>query len=158
MLRRRISILFVVALAATALYARANGGDEAAMSLVEALRAAPRIEVEASVLSGRPDPRWPLGDRFRPRLLDAVAALLSSEEPPPAAEGLGYRGLTMRLPSALGAIEVVAFDRRVVVRQGGAERVYLDPERRVERCLLESGREVLDRGLRLAIEEHLAKP
>jgi len=82
--------------------------------------------VELDVFSGRPNPRWQLSDAEAARLVELIATLDPAAAAPPAPPGLGYRGF--RIPG-------VATAYRAIVRT--PQRLLGDPERRVERFLLE---------------------
>ena len=84
--------------------------------------------VELDIFSGRPTPRWRLSDAEAAlvrELMDALAPAQASPLPEPP--GLGYRGF--RIDNAVTAY-------RGVVRAGG--RLLSDPQRRIERFLLDS--------------------
>ncbi|HEV2720064.1 MAG TPA: hypothetical protein VG323_08600 [Thermoanaerobaculia bacterium] len=83
--------------------------------------------VELDIFSGRPNPRWRLGDAEAARVRELIDALAPAPAAaPPEPPGLGYRGFR---------IDDVATAYSGVVRMRG--RVLADPQRRVERFLLE---------------------
>lgn len=130
--------------------AAACGGMEPAMS--DARQPEPatpdRIEVEADLFSGRPNPSWSLSVAEMARWRRLVARL------PPAAEGaypsrLGYRGLrlTLSFPGREAGTAEVA-DGRLRLQDGeAAPRVLADPGREVERWLVATGHEKVEAGL-----------
>ena len=91
-------------------------------------------DVEIDVFSGRPNPTWSLSHTQTASLLEMVAGLPQSEAGA-APDHLGYRGMIVRLHDAT-ARELTVHNGVVVV--DGTSRT--DPERRVERWLLETGR------------------
>lgn len=91
-------------------------------------------DVEIDIFSGRPNPTWTLSDTQTASLLEMVGGLPQSEAGA-APDHLGYRGMIVRLHNA--AAREVAVHNGVVVVNGTS---HTDPERRVERWLLETGR------------------
>lgn len=89
-------------------------------------------DVELDVFSGVPNPGWTLTDAQTAHLLAMVAALSSTETAPRSGNQLGYRGMVVRA----AATELRLHDG--IVDVGGT--LYSDPERRVARWLLETGR------------------
>jgi hypothetical protein len=103
------------------------------------------MRVEADVFSGQPNPAWILA----PDEARAVAGLLGELRPSTVRaetfDGLGYRGMLLTgAASHLGGCdELRAYRGRVVGECPDGERTWDDPGRRLERRLLESGRERL---------------
>ena len=95
------------------------------------------LSVELDVFSGRPNPRW----RLTAAEADEFSALLAQLEPGPAPRddpGLGYRGLLVYAAAGDAPTSV----GNGVVRDGRTGRVLADPDRRLERWLLDRARDV----------------
>jgi hypothetical protein len=95
------------------------------------------VTVIADVFSGVPNPQWALdGDLlaqlqlFLAHLAEIGGGLLP--EPP----GLGYRGLILEFPPGSGPEGTLRVWNGYVV---GARQTWLDPQRQLERWLLETG-------------------
>lgn len=86
--------------------------------------------VELDIWSGRPNPRWELDASSVERLRVAQAGLEPAGGPPPEPPGLGYRGFRYVLDGG----EWRAFAGTV----SGPEGALRDPDRRIERQLLET--------------------
>jgi hypothetical protein len=116
--------------------AAACGGMESAMS-----DTAGRVEVEADLYSGRPNPTWTLSADEAGRLEGLLGRLA------PAAGGgypdrLGYRGLRLTLarPGAAVATAEIA-DGRLHYGDRAGTRVLADPGREVERWLIATSKD-----------------
>lgn len=84
--------------------------------------------VELDVFSGRANPSWELNENARKQLVSLLGALAPAQNPAPEVPGLGYRGFTFGLGGparAYGGFVDIPF------------RVLADPDRTVERFLLE---------------------
>ncbi len=93
------------------------------------------VQVTLGLYSGRADPTWKLTDA-EAASLDAALAGLSEAIGTPPVGGLGYHGFTLARPAGT----VVAFDA-AVAPPGDGERAYLaDPDRTIERLLVETAR------------------
>lgn len=108
------------------------------------------FEVTLDALSGLPNPRWNLAGDAASELARRLAALPEASptrvpEPP----ALGYRGF--RIAGATG--EPVHHVYRGVVRRNG--ELCPDPERRLERWLLDTAPDDLAPGLRRAVHRDL---
>jgi len=106
--------------------------------------------VELDIFSGRPNPTWTLPDAdataFRDRL-DGLAATTSGQ----VANNLGYRGFVVRKGE-----EVVTVQRGLVRKAQGESISYAaDPNRDLERWLLESGKPSLEPDLVATVEQEL---
>lgn len=97
---------------------------------------AAEVRVELGIYSGRSDPTWTLTDE-EVRALDSTLAGLPEARGIPPVGGLGYHGFTM-VRSDL--ITLVAYLGSVAPPGDGARTYKGDPERLVERLLLDSGR------------------
>lgn len=84
--------------------------------------------IELDVFSGRPNPSWQLDVQARKELVSLLNALPPAQTPAPEVPGLGYRGFTFGIGGPARAY-------------GGfvdmPMRVLADPDRTVERFLLE---------------------
>ena len=86
--------------------------------------------VEIDLFSGRPNPRWELGPVEARALEKLEAGLRPAAGPPPEPPALGYRGFVYRSGGGM---------RRAYGGQiRGEERALEDPQRRIERLLLDS--------------------
>src|SRR5947207_9663302 len=88
----------------------------------------------ARLLSGRPDPTWPVAGGAAKELLSLWATLAAAPadagtEPPV----LGYRGCILRAP---GGEQWVAFNGFVEQCSAGVVNMRLDPQRHFEKKLL----------------------
>ena len=106
--------------------------------------------VELDVFSGRPNPTWTLPDAeataFRERV-DGLAGTASGQ----VANNLGYRGFVVRTGD-----EVVTVQRGLVQKARGGTTAYAaDPNRDLERWLLESGKPSLEPDLVTTVEHEL---
>lgn len=106
--------------------------------------------VELDIFSGRPNPTWTLPDAgattFREKL-DGLAATASGQ----VANNLGYRGFVVRTGD-----EVVTVQRGLVQKAKGETTTYAaDPNRDLERWLLESGEPSLEPDLVTTVEQQL---
>jgi hypothetical protein len=124
----------------------------------EAARLSP-ADVVLDVYSGRPNPTWRLAPAGTQALAAQVAALPATE-PVSLPEPLGYRGFGVwwiELESE-STVHVDAF-RGVVVEYAGDAVIYrADPQRQVERWLLERGRPYLQAPVYQAVLAELAQP
>ncbi|HEX6347633.1 hypothetical protein [Umezawaea sp.] len=109
-----------------------------------------KTEVELDVFSGRPNPTWSLPDAqastFRERV-DGLPAATSGQ----VANNLGYRGFIVRAGD-----EVVLVQKGVVQKTRGETTEYAaDPNRDLERWLLESGKPTLEPEVLTSVEREL---
>ncbi|MEV5136042.1 hypothetical protein AB0K71_01480 [Streptomyces syringium] len=86
--------------------------------------------VELHVLSGRPDPRWPLDPGAAAAFRALLAGLARVDAKPPPAPGLGYRGFTVTDSEAVRHV----FNGWISV----GDMTLADPGRTVERRLLDT--------------------
>ncbi|MBM3502107.1 MAG: hypothetical protein FJX74_25930 [Armatimonadetes bacterium] len=92
--------------------------------------------MELDVFSGRPNPAWTLTHAESEELAALLQGLAASDPSPAVYEGLGYRGLLVR-PLGGPGLRIV----RGAVREdleGG--RTWHDPDRHIERLLIEKAR------------------
>lgn len=95
------------------------------------------VTVIADVFSGLPNPQWTLDGDLLSQLQLFLAHLAEFHggfvpEPP----GLGYRGLILEFPPGTGPEQTLRVWNGYVV---GAQSTWLDPQRGMERWLLETG-------------------
>ena len=98
------------------------------------------MRVQLCVFSGRRDPAWELSTKQADQLRQILKALSTPEEEFDNAHVLGYRGMCV-LDPAEGAYYDVFRDRVATQRAGTYKNIkfFLDPDRSVERFLLETG-------------------
>jgi hypothetical protein len=102
--------------------------------------------VNIDLYSGRPNPSWDLSSDETIRLLSLVEALTPTGTAPPS-DGLGYRGVTVTVQTTPVQTFAVANGFVQVKEEGKALRFLHDPQRSVERWLLETGRGRLEADL-----------
>lgn len=85
--------------------------------------------VELDIFSGRPNPRWQLDAPGAGRLLELHRHLTAGARPSAEPPGLGYRGFCYELDDASWRV----WNATVI----SGDRALLDPDRSVERLLLE---------------------
>ena len=96
---------------------------------------ADEVRVTLGMYSGRPDPTWTLTGAEAAAVERAIEALPELAGTPPEG-GLGYHGFTL---TSLGRT-ITAYLGIVTAGGGGPGVIRSDPERTVERLLLELGR------------------
>jgi hypothetical protein len=100
--------------------------------------------VEVDLYSGRPNPRFSLEPGTARELMSRLAALPPTDDRPPPA-GLGYRGLRVAAGPPDPVVEILIGHGVVAVRESnGEERRLSDPERGLERWLVDVGAPNLD--------------
>ena len=105
--------------------------------------------VEVDLYSGRPNPAWHLTAAETQSLLercDASPSLPKTVAGAHTPEGLGYRGLKVDLLRGDRIQTLSVGDGKVVIEVPSSCQQYQlqDPERQLERWLLQTGREHLD--------------
>ena len=105
--------------------------------------------VEIDIFSGLPNPTWTLSDMQTASLLDMVSEL-SQTEARARSDNLGYRGMIVRMRE--GAARELYVHNGIVAVNGTH---YSDPDRRVERWLLETGRSFVDERIYEIVESEL---
>jgi hypothetical protein len=101
------------------------------------------LQVEADVYSGRPNPRWELTRLQAAEFLSRLRALQPTRDARSSQGGLGYRGFIVRSTddgSMDGFNEVRAYRGAVLARHGDHTEIFDDPERVLERELVDSAR------------------
>jgi hypothetical protein len=109
-----------------------------------------KTEVELDIFSGRPNPVWTLPEADATTFREKVDGLPSTASGQ-VANNLGYRGFIVRASG-----EVVTVQRGLVRRTRGETTAYAtDPNRDLERWLLQSGRPSLEPDLATTVEREL---
>jgi hypothetical protein len=103
------------------------------------------MRVEADLFSGRANPAWHLDTAEEEQLADLFRELPAAEAEKEEDEGLGYRGL--RVTGLAGCESVRVARGQVSARGEGGAREYLDPDRRLERWLVETAAGRIDPGV-----------
>ena len=116
------------------------------------------MRVEADLFSGRPNPVWTLDADEADDLADLLR-LLAHDGAAPEPPGLGYRGMVVHgVETALpGCTSVRAFRGAASAECGGSPRVYADPDRGLERWLVETARRRLDPDLFAVIQAEVGE-
>ena len=96
---------------------------------------ADEVRVTLGIYSGRPDPTWTLAGAEAAALERAIQALPEAAGSPPEG-GLGYHGFTV----VRGGSNLTAYLGTIWAGGSAPQGVRRDPERTVERLLLELGR------------------
>lgn len=111
----------------------------------------PTVEVEIDIFSGMPNPSWTLTETDAVTFLSKFNELHETEEKS-LANNLGYRGFIIRIRQGLyqelhiqnGVVSVV-----------NANKFLIDPNRSLERWLLETGRSLLSKEISMSIDTDL---
>jgi hypothetical protein len=94
-----------------------------------------QVEVTLGIYSGVPDPAWTLTAAQANELSAALARLTRIEGPAPTG-GLGYHGFTITSPDGT----LVAYEGKVLSADSDPPYVLDDPDRTIERLLLDTAR------------------
>jgi len=97
------------------------------------------VTVELDIFSGRPNPRWRLSQEDADLLMATVADLPEATPVLPVGH-LGYRGLAVELDGT----RLLVQQGTVLITRGDTTTYRADPDRAVERWLLDTGRPALD--------------
>jgi hypothetical protein len=116
---------------------------------------ASNVEVELDIFSGRPNPVWTLSGVERTQFLEKLAALPGAP-PLELATNLGYRGFILRITNSAEQSVVRIQRGKVHVVRAGKDLYYTDPNRGLERWLLQSGRASLDPSIYAIVERELS--
>jgi hypothetical protein len=113
--------------------------------------------VTLRIFSGRPDPTWTLSVRQMTHLSNLISTLTPLIPVPPMMEGgLGYQGFRVeRLKDIEVRDPLFTFQGIVWLGPRGDASALIDPERRVERWLLDTGHGALSSTLYLTVESAL---
>lgn len=100
------------------------------------------MQIELDAFSGRPNPRWELTETQEAEFLTSLRALRPAQGSHSTADGLGYRGFIVRPNGASvdGYDDIRLYRGIVLARRGGHTETFSDPERVLERWLLDSAR------------------
>lgn len=103
------------------------------------------MQIELDVFSGRPNPRWEMSGT-QAEFLRRLRSLKVSPAGASTGDGLGYRGFVVRPNGGPvdGFDEVRLYKGSAVVRQGDRSETFSDPERSLERWLLDLARGHVD--------------
>jgi hypothetical protein len=126
------------------------------------------MDVEVDLYSGRPNPRFTLGSGATAELTHRLETLPPAGESARPHEGLGYRGLHVQAGSTDSdtdadivtdiVTEIVVSGGLVTVRNpDGSMRRLKDPERALERWLLDRGAADLDPNVVATIRQDLKR-
>jgi len=112
------------------------------------------VNVELDIYSGRPNPTWTLssqdGDSF-----DSKLAALPAAQPSTLPNPLGYRGFIVRTRRGDDETRSVVQQGHVQSTRGQATTFRSDPDRALERWLLDTGRVALPPDVVQAVENAL---
>jgi len=103
------------------------------------------MRVELEVFSGRPNPAWELSEQEASELARLHALLGHSPSDRPLPEGLGYRGF--RVAPFQAHEQLIVWRDIVQVAQSGRASQWSDPDRSLERWLLDTARAHVEPGL-----------
>ena len=100
------------------------------------------LEVELDALSGLPNPRWEVTGTLAAEFLARLHTLQPSQASQFGGAGLGYRGFVVRTKDkeANDLDEVRLYRGTVSVRHGDRVETLSDPQRALERWVLDSAR------------------
>ena len=107
-------------------------------------------DVEIDIFSGLPNPTWTLSNMQTASLLGMVSEL-SQTEAKAQSDDLGYRGMIVRMREEAAVRELYVHNG--IVELNG--RHYSDPDRRMERWLLETGKSFVDERIYEIVESEL---
>lgn len=109
------------------------------------------VDVELDIFSGRENPKWALSDTETQRFVELLR-MAPVSVPRTITNQLGYRGFIVHT----AATDLVRVQNHVVEVSSKGQQSYLaDPERTLERWLLNSGSHTLDKGVYFLVEEDL---
>jgi hypothetical protein len=108
------------------------------------------VTVEVDIFSGMPNPVWTLSEAAAAAYLSKLSELSRTAARQRSGK-LGYRGLVVRMPEQPGRI--VYIQDGVVESDDGTSRTFFrDQQRSLERWLIGTGEELLDRAALSAID------
>jgi len=141
-----VNVMFLAACSQSQPPSTAAGGnsDQTAAGIVSTVDQppAPESNVELDVFSGVPNPTWKLSESEAASLAQLLTHLEATQSPGQRFDGLGYRGFIVHLvaPQSLAISTMHAYGGTVEIESGDGTSFYQDPQRQVERWLLETGR------------------
>ncbi|HLF26437.1 MAG TPA: hypothetical protein VJG32_08875 [Anaerolineae bacterium] len=118
----------------------------------------PKAQASLDIFSGSPNPFWDLSDAAAVRLVDELAQLKTtpSREGPDPDSGLGYRGFIVEITEkASGSVRRLAIYRGGIQETGWQTTFYQDPDRKIEKLLLDSARPHIDAELYTYVEAEI---
>jgi hypothetical protein len=110
--------------------------------------------VELDIFSGRPNPEWRLS-AVDVAFLEQKLSVLPVATPSQPADPLGYRGFIVQIRQANNEATVTVQNGIVRTTRAGEVTHYKDPDRAVERWLLNTGGPFLDEDLFNLVEREL---
>lgn len=119
------------------------------MDLKKLLLDADQIKAGCQIFSGRPNPEWLMPKSSIPTVLTALEGLRDAEATVIDRPVLGYSGCRLDF----GHESILVFDESVFLASTGNVRFLLDPGRRLEQVILESGEHELESPEREALTE-----
>lgn len=103
------------------------------------------MEIEVDIFSGRPNPRWTVTCEEAEEFLSLFQALPAASSAADIDDGLGYSGLIITEPGNRSRYdEIRVAQGRVVARDDDQLRQFLDPGRKLEQWLLQTGQGQID--------------
>ena len=141
-----VNVMFLAACSQSQPPSTAAGGnsDQTAAGIVSTADQppAPESNVELDVFSGVPNPTWKLSESEAASLAQLLTHLEATQSPGQRFDGLGYRGFIVHLvaPQSLAISKMHIFGSTVEIATGVETSFYQDPQRQVERWLLETGK------------------
>jgi len=115
-----------------------------------------KVEVELDIFSGNPNPTWNLSSSDAALFLEKAAAL-SQVSPRQRSANLGYRGFIVRVMQGKETSVMLIQNGIVELSRSGTTLFLGDPNRSLERWLLQSGKPVLKNDLTGLVERELTK-
>lgn len=112
------------------------------------------LRVELDIFSGRPNPVWTLPESGVNSLFEKISKL----PPSPALKlpsQLGYRGFAIHLLENAQEVHIQVQNGTVLISREDVVSFFADPGRKLERWLLESGRNFIDEALVNIVEASL---
>lgn len=115
--------------------------------------------VVMDVFSGRPNPEWRLTETQSAELLNLLLKTFDVKGAPATYEGLGYRGFIVKGDGDLinGYDEIRIYRNAVIARRGNREETFIDAERSLERWLLDSAKNHVDKLVLQHIQDEIAR-
>lgn len=112
------------------------------------------ITVEIDIFSGMPNPEWTLSEASAAMFLSKLSGLQKTTERP-RSTNLGYRGLVVRMSQAGRQMHIQ--NGLIESSDGTSSTFFLDPQRSLERWLIETGRKSLSHEILEVIDADLQK-
>lgn len=112
------------------------------------------VDVELDIYSGRPNPTWALSPQDADTF-DSKLAALPAAQPSTLVNPLGYRGFIVHARRGDDEARSTVQQGQVQSTQGGTTTFRSDPDRALERWLLDTGRATLSPDVVQAVENAL---